>query len=77
MWEAGIAIGVATITGVSALTNRIYARVSELDKRVDRIELRIAEQYVSKKDLSEILDRMETHMIRIENKLDKIAITRR
>jgi len=27
--------------------------------------------------LSEILDRMETHMIRIENKLDKIAITRR
>lgn len=77
MWEAGIAIGVATITGVSALTNRIYARVSELDKRVDKIELRIAEQYVSKKDLSEVLDRMETHMIRIENKLDKIAITRR
>ena len=77
MWEAGIAIGVATITGVSALTNRIYARVSELDKRVDKIELRIAEQYVSKKDLSDILDRMETHMIRIENKLDKIAITRR
>ena len=77
MWEAGIAIGVATVTGVSALTNRIYARVSELDKRVDKIELRIAEQYVSKKDLSDILDRMETHMIRIENKLDKIAITRR
>lgn len=77
MWEAGIAIGVATITGVSALTNRIYARVAELDKRVDKIELRIAEQYVSKTDLSEILDRMETHMIRIENKLDKIAITRR
>ena len=77
MWEAGIAIGVATVTGVSALTNRIYARVSELDKRVDRIELRIADILFSKKDLSEILDRMETHMIRIENKLDKIAITRR
>ena len=77
MWEAGIAIGIATVTGAAALTNRIHGRVTELDKRVDQIELRIAERYVSKTDLSEILDRMETHMIRIENKLDKIAITRR
>lgn len=77
MWEAGVALGLATITGVSALANRLHTRVTELDKRVDKVELRIAEQYVSKKDLNEILDRMETHMIRIENKLDKIAISGR
>ena len=77
MIEAAIAIGVSTITAVAALTNRVYGRVHEMDRRVDKIELRIAEQYVSKADLNEILDRMETHMIRIENKLDKIAITRR
>ena len=77
MLEAVIAIGVSTITAVAALTNRVYVRVHEMDRRIDKIELRIAEQYVSKSDLSEILDRMETHMIRIENKLDKIAITRR
>ena len=77
MLEAAIALAVSTITAVAALTNRVYGRVHEMDRRIDKIELRIAEQYVSKSDLSEILDRMETHMIRIENKLDKIAITRR
>ena len=77
MLEAVIAIAVATVTGAAALTNRVYNRVHEMDRRIDKIELRIAEQYVSKTDLSEILDRMETHMIRIENKLDKIALTRR
>ena len=77
MLEATIAVAVATVTGVAALTNRVYNRMHELDRRIDRIELRIAEQYVLKSDLNEILDRVEQHMIRIENKLDKIAITSR
>jgi len=77
MLEAAVGLALATISGVAAITNRVYNRCHELDRRIDKIELRIAEQYVSKSDLSEIVDRMETHMIRIENKLDKIAITRR
>ena len=77
MLEATIAVAVATVTGVAALTNRVYNRMHELDRRIDRIELRIAEQYVLKSDLNEILDRVEQHMIRIENKLDKIALTSR
>ena len=77
MLEASIAIAIATVSGAAALTNRVYNRVHELDRRLDRVELRIAEQYVSKTDLTEVIDRMEKHMIRIENKLDKIAITRR
>ena len=75
MLEAGVALAIATITGVAALTNRLHTRMSELDNRLDRAELRVAEQYVSKADLNEMLERFERHMIRIENKLDKISLT--
>ena len=75
MLEAGVALAVATVTGVAALTNRLHNRMTELDKRLDRVEIRIAEQYVSKTDLNEMLERFERHMIRIENKLDKISLT--
>jgi ABC-type transporter lipoprotein component MlaA len=37
-------------------------------------ELRVAESYVSKTDLNDALERFETHMLRIENKLDKIIL---
>ena len=74
MLEAGVALAIATVTGVAAITNRLHTRMSELDKRLDRAELRVAEQYVSKTDLNEMLERFERHMIRIENKLDKISI---
>ena len=74
MLEAGVALAIATVTGVAAITNRLHTRMSELDKRLDRAELRVAEQYVSKSDLNEMLERFERHMIRIENKLDKISI---
>ena len=74
MLEAGVALAIATVTGVAAITTRLHARMSELDKRLDRAELRVAEQYVSKTDLNEMLERFERHMIRIENKLDKISI---
>ena len=75
MLEAGVALAVATVTGVAALTNRLHNRMTELDKRLDKVEIRIAEQYVSKTDLNEMLERFERHMIRIENKLDKISLT--
>ena len=73
MLEAGVALAIATVTGVAAITNRLHTRMSELDKRLDRTELRVAEQYVSKTDLNEMLERFERHMIRIENKLDKLT----
>ena len=77
MLEAAIGIAIAAITGMAALTNRVYGRMHELDRRLDKAELKIAEQYVSKSDLTEVIDRMEQHMIRIENKLDKISISYR
>ena len=40
----------------------------------DAFELRVAESYVSKTDLQEAMERFETHMLRIENKLDRIIL---
>lgn len=45
----------------------------ELDSRVDKVELSMAQQYVSKNDFEKTLERVEAHMVRIENKLDVIA----
>ena len=73
MLEAVIPIGVAVATGVSILVTRIHSRVHELDRRVDVFELRIAEEYLTKSDFASALDRVETHMVRIENKLDQLA----
>jgi uncharacterized coiled-coil protein SlyX len=72
MFEAAVPIVVAAATGLGVLFTRVHARVTLLDHRLDKFELRVAESYVSKTDLNEIVDRVESHMVRIENKLDKI-----
>ena len=51
------------------LTNRIYNRIMTLDRRIDAVELTMAQAYVSKGDFKIVLDRVETHMLRIEDKL--------
>ena len=83
MIEAAVTVTFGAIAGVAALTNRLHNRINHLhdrlidmDRRVDGIELRIAEKYVSKADLAAIIKSMEDHMIRIENKLDQIALSK-
>ena len=73
MIEAGISVAVAVVSGVGILFTRVNTRVSELDKRIDVFELRIAENYVPKTELSQALERVEQHMVRIENKLDSLV----
>ena len=73
MVEAAISISVAVVSGVGILFTRVNQRVSDLDKRIDVFELRIAENYVPKTELSTALERVEQHMIRIENKLDSLV----
>ena len=72
MIEAGITLGVAIVSGVGILFTRVNQRVHDLDKRIDVFELRVAESYVPKSELSTALDRVEGHMVRIENKLDAL-----
>ena len=55
------------------LFTRLINRIHELDRRVDGVELRVAEKYLSKEDFSSALERVEQHMVRIENKIDRLA----
>jgi hypothetical protein len=73
MIEPFVPIFVAVGTGFAVLTSRIYNKISQLDTRVDKIELRIVQDYVSKTDLQVSIERMENQMVRIEDKLDNIV----
>ena len=72
MIESAISAGVALITGLVILTNRLHSRIGEVSRRVDAVELRVAKEYLSKAEFSSALERVETHMVRIEKKLDGI-----
>ena len=74
MLEAVIPVGIALASGFSILISRIHSRVHELDRRLDGVELRMAEDYLTKTEFSAVLERVESHMVRIENKLDRIII---
>jgi hypothetical protein len=65
MLEAVVAIGIALSTGLGVFASKI-------NTRVNHIELRVAEKYIPREEVSLILTRFEDHMIRIENKLDNL-----
>ena len=73
MIEPFVPVFIAVGTGFAVLTSRIYNKINYLDRRVDGIELRIVQDFVSKNELQVALDRMENHMVRIEDKLDSIV----
>jgi uncharacterized coiled-coil protein SlyX len=60
--------------GVIGVSGRSATRMDSIDKRIDDIELRLAEKYVPRQELAVALQKMEDHMIRIENKLDQIVL---
>ena len=79
--EAIVAAVIAIVAGGATLNNRLHNRINNvhdrirgLDRRIDAIELSVAQDYVSKADLSVMVQRMEDHMVRIENKLDQIVL---
>ncbi len=73
MLEFGLPVILAVVSGLGAVTTRLHNRLHELDRRLDQTELRIAENYISKTEFSAALERVEQHMVRIENKLDRLA----
>ena len=70
--DALVAACIAAITGLGAITTGVYKRIQELDKRIDGVELRVAERYVSKEELTELLNRLESYVARIDSKLDRL-----
>ena len=73
MIEPFVPVFIAVGTGFAVLTSRIYNKIGHLDRRVDGIELRIVQDFVSKNELQVAMDRMESHLIRMEDKLDAIV----
>ena len=62
--------------GVLAVNSKSSNRIDTIDKRVDGIEIRLAEKYVPRQELANALQKMEDHMVRIEGKLYQIALLR-
>ena len=65
MLEAAVTLAIAAVTGMGVITSR-------LNERINSIELRVAEKYIPREEVSLILTRFEDHMIRIESKLDNL-----
>ena len=74
MIEAGVTGAIAVIAACATVSNRIHNRIQEMDKRMDSVELRIAEKYVQRHELSTALEKFEDHMIRIEAKIDQLTL---
>ena len=65
---------IASLTGLGVLTSRYNKQLENLDQKIDAVELTIAKDYVSKDCFNTFIERVETHMVRIETKLDNIII---
>ena len=76
MIEAVIPAVVAVVTGGGVLFTRVHNRIHDLDRRLDGVELRMVETYVSKTDFNLMVEKMEKHLIRIEDKMDQMISNR-
>jgi Tfp pilus assembly protein PilF len=74
MIEAGVSAVIALVAAGAALTNKVHNRITEMDKRLDTFELRVATSYVPKQDFETAVQKMEDHMIRIETKIDQMIL---
>ena len=77
MIEAAVAAAIAAVPGLGVAWGRVNTRITDMDNRLDRMEVRIAERYVQRQELFAVLEKVEDHMIRIENKIDKIVLGNR
>ncbi|MBQ45501.1 MAG: hypothetical protein CMK37_07570 [Porticoccaceae bacterium] len=73
---AGGALSVIVTLGrkFETIDQRQQAHVHLMEKRMDTIELRLAQDYVDKTDLQNILERLDARIDRMDYKLDQILI---
>lgn len=81
MVETISAIAIALVTGAAALHTRVYmrmdtlqSRIAELDKRVDMFELGVSRDFVQKDTLERSIGKLESYMLRIEDKIDALYL---
>ena len=73
MFESLVPVGIALVTGTGLLFNRVNHRVTLLDSKVDKLELKLVETYTPKQEFIAAMLRMEDHLIRIEDKMDQLV----
>ena len=73
MLEIVVSASIAIVTGLGAMTTQLHRRIQSLDNRVDEVALKVAENYVTRNELSDTFKRFEDHLVRIENKMDNIS----
>ena len=73
MIEAFIPAIIALVTGTAVLFNKVNHRVTLLDNKVDKLELKLVETYTPKQEFTAAMLRMEDHLIRIEDKMDQLV----
>jgi len=73
MIEAFIPVVIAIVTGTAVLFNKVNHRVTLLDNKVDKLELKVVETYTPKQEFTAAMLRMEDHLIRIEDKMDVLV----
>tara|TARA_B100000085_G_C18441295_1_gene470921 strand:+ start:574 stop:807 length:234 start_codon:yes stop_codon:yes gene_type:complete len=74
MIEAAVSAVIAVIAAGAAVTNRLHSRITDMDRRIDTFELRVATHYVPKEEFGTAVKKIEDHMIRIETKIDQIVL---
>ena len=72
MIEAWVTASVAVVGGGYGVIQALHRRVTHVDTRLDRIELSLARDYVSRNEFYKEHAKLEEHMIRIEEKLDRM-----
>ena len=73
MIESVVPVVIAIVTGTAVLFNRVNHRVTLLENKVDKLELKIVESYTPKQEFTAAMLRMEDHLIRIEDKMDQLV----
>lgn len=54
--------------------DEIQEHVAILDRRIDKVELVLAKEFVSKTDLLAMMERIDDRIDRMDNKLDQLLI---
>ena len=73
MIEAWVAGSVALVGGGYSIIQALHRRATHVDTRLDRIELSLVRDYVPRSEFVASQAKLEEHMIRIEEKLDRLV----
>lgn len=75
--EAIVTIVIAALSGLGILHSRHMARIHELDRRTDAVEVKIAEKYVTKECFETVFQIQKSNVDRVDNKIEHLMLNMR